>query len=62
MSSIARSLDSCCATTHELSVVAPYRLDLTVSALRRTATNPVDVYTVDGHYLRALVASANPLL
>jgi len=25
MSSIARSLDLCCATTHELSLVTPYR-------------------------------------
>ena len=62
MSSIARSLDSCCATTHELSVVVPYRLDLTVSALRRTATNPVDVYTVDGHYLRALGGFNEPVV
>ncbi len=39
--------------THELSVVAPYRLDLTVSALRRLPSNLVDVYTADGRYLRA---------
>ncbi len=42
------------ATTHELQVATPYRLDLTVSALRRTSTNLVDVYTSDGRYLRAL--------
>lgn len=39
--------------THELLVVAPYRLDLTVSALRRLPSNLVDVYTADGRYLRA---------
>lgn len=40
-------------TQHEISVVAPYRLDLTVSALRRLPSNLVDVYTADGRYLRA---------
>jgi len=28
---------------HALSVVAPFRLDLTVSALRRLSTNVVDI-------------------
>ncbi|MEO7363163.1 MAG: hypothetical protein ABI120_22710 [Gemmatimonadaceae bacterium] len=41
------------STPHELSVVTPYRLDLTVSALRRLPSNLVDVYTADGRYLRA---------
>lgn len=40
-------------TQHEVPVVAPYRLDLTVSALRRLPSNLVDVYTADGRYLRA---------
>ncbi len=35
-------------------VVAPYRLDLTVAALRRISSNVVDVFTEDGRYLRAL--------
>jgi len=39
---------------HELSVVAPYRLDLTVSALRRLSTNVVDVLTPEGQYVRAV--------
>ena len=39
---------------HEIEVVAPYRLDLTVSALRRLSTNIVDVFTADGEYIRAL--------
>lgn len=32
----------------------PYRLDLTVSALRRIPRNPVDLLTAGGHYMRAL--------
>ncbi len=39
---------------HELSVVTPYRLDLTVSALRRLSMNVVDVLTPEGLYVRAL--------
>ena len=39
---------------HELSVAAPLRLDLTVSALRRLSTNLVDLLTSDGQYVRAL--------
>lgn len=49
-------------TTHELQVVAPYRLDLTVSALRRTPTNVVDAYTADGRYMRALGGFAEPVV
>lgn len=37
-----------------LEVRTPYRLDLTVEALRRVPTNPVDVMTADGRYMRAL--------
>lgn len=39
---------------YEARVAPPYRLDLTVCALRRLATNVVDVLTPDGRYLRAL--------
>lgn len=49
-------------TTHELQVATPYRLDLTVSALRRKSTNLVDVYTSDGRYLRALDGFAEPVI
>lgn len=35
-------------------VVAPYRLDLTVSVLRRLSSNVVDVLSPEGHYLRAI--------
>jgi DNA-3-methyladenine glycosylase II len=42
-------------TTQEiLPVVQPYRLDLTVDALRRLASNAVDVVGPDGAYYRAL--------
>ncbi len=49
-------------TTHEIKAVTPYRLDLTVSALRRMASNVVDVYTPDGRYLRALGGFAQPVI
>ena len=39
---------------HELFVVTPYRLDLTVSTLRRLAMHVVDVLTPEGQYVRAL--------
>ena len=49
-------------TTHEIRVEPPYRLDLTVTALRRTTTNVVDVYTADGRYLRALDGRTKPVI
>ncbi len=39
---------------HEVRVELPFRLDLTVSALRRLPTNVVDVLLPDGAYARAL--------
>ena len=42
---------------HELSVAAPFRLDLTVGALRRLSTNIVDILTWDGQYIRAIETS-----
>jgi DNA-3-methyladenine glycosylase II len=39
---------------YEYRVALPYRLDLTVSALRRLSSNLVDVLTPEGEYLRAL--------
>jgi DNA-3-methyladenine glycosylase II len=36
-----------------LSAVPPFRLDLTVAALQRVATNPIDLWTEDGRWLRA---------
>jgi DNA-3-methyladenine glycosylase II len=48
--------------TREIRVKPPFRLDLTVSALRRTPTNVVDVYTADGRYLRALDGRTKPVI
>ena len=47
---------------HELYVSAPFRLDLTVSALRRLSTNIVDVLTSDGQYIRAFESSRGPVV
>lgn len=41
-------------TAHHLPVRPPFRLDLTVDALRRLASNVVDVVGSDGSYYRAL--------
>ena len=42
---------------YDVPVAVPYRLDLTVSVLRRLSTNAVDVITPDGEYARALGGS-----
>ena len=49
------------APHHRIGVAAPYRLDLTVSVLRRLSTNLVDVIAPTGEYCRVLdgVASGN---
>jgi DNA-3-methyladenine glycosylase II len=47
---------------HELPVVTPYRLDLTVSVLRRLSTNVVDLLTPQGTYVRALSGFAKPVI
>lgn len=47
---------------YELDVLPPFRLDLTVSALRRLSSNLVDVYTADGRYLRALAGPGIPIV
>jgi DNA-3-methyladenine glycosylase II len=39
---------------HEIRVASRYRLDLTVSVLRRLSSNVVDVLTPDGQYARVL--------
>ncbi|HEY3584574.1 MAG TPA: hypothetical protein VGL90_09370 [Casimicrobiaceae bacterium] len=48
--------------THTLPTVAPYRLDLTVSALRRLSTNIVDLFTPEGVYVRALSGVDGPVV
>ncbi|MGH7618929.1 MAG: DNA-3-methyladenine glycosylase family protein [Gemmatimonadaceae bacterium] len=62
LSSARRSRSSTGVSTHEIEVKPPYRLDLTVSALRRAPTNVVDVYTSDGRYLRALRGRTRPII
>lgn len=47
---------------HEIPVVMPYRLDLTVSVLRRLSSNVVDVLTPQGVYLRALGGFPAPVI
>jgi DNA-3-methyladenine glycosylase II len=47
---------------HEIPVTAPYRLDLTVSLLRRLSTNLVDVLTPHGRYVRVLGESSEPVI
>jgi DNA-3-methyladenine glycosylase II len=47
-------------STYALPVVPPFRLDLTVSALRRLPTNPIDVLTADGRYLHAVAGPRYP--
>ncbi len=44
----------------QVDVTTPYRLDLTVSVLRRFSTNIVDVVRPDGSYVRALDGGATP--
>ncbi len=48
--------------SYEIPVVMPYRLDLTVSVLRRLSTNVVDLLTPDGQYVRALSAGREPVI
>jgi DNA-3-methyladenine glycosylase II len=47
---------------HEIPLVMPYRLDLTVSALRRLPNNVVDVLTPQGAYVRALPGFPEPVI
>ncbi|MGI9090486.1 MAG: DNA-3-methyladenine glycosylase family protein [Gemmatimonadaceae bacterium] len=47
---------------HDIRVAMPYRLDLTVSVLRRLSTNVVDLLTPEGQYVRALAGSPEPVI
>ena len=47
---------------HSIPIAAPFRLDLTVSVLRRLPTNIVDLLTPRGDYLRALSGPPQPLI
>jgi hypothetical protein len=50
----ARARSTVVRSEHECTVTTPYRLDLTVSVLRRLSSNLTDVLTPEGEYLRAL--------
>ncbi|CAN5302495.1 DNA-3-methyladenine glycosylase [soil metagenome] len=50
------------SSSHEVPVATPYRLDLTVSALRRLSTNVVDVLTPNGQYVRAHCGLNGPVI
>ncbi|HET8835657.1 MAG TPA: hypothetical protein VFN08_13085 [Gemmatimonadales bacterium] len=50
----ARAIDKRVESGYSIAVQAPYRLDLTVNALRRLSTNLVDVLGPDGAYVRVL--------
>lgn len=47
---------------HKVSLKIPYRLDLTVSVLRRLSTNVVDRFTLEGQYIRVLSGFATPVV
>ena len=47
---------------YEIPVATPYRLDLTVSVLRRLSTNIVDLLTPHGTYVRALSGFPEPVI
>ena len=46
---------------YELSVLAPFRLNLVVNALRRLSSNVVDTLSADGSYVRALSGVDSPV-
>ena len=47
---------------YDVHIAVPYRLDLTVSVLRRLSTNIVDVFTRQGEYVRALAGFRDPVV
>lgn len=49
-------------TQHEIALDSPFRLDLTVSALRRLPTNIIDVLTPTAQYLLAFEGAQGPLI
>jgi DNA-3-methyladenine glycosylase II len=49
-------------TEYQIAVRTPFRLDLTVSVLRRLSTNIVDLITVDAEYLRVFDGTRGPVI
>jgi DNA-3-methyladenine glycosylase II len=60
--SSTRAQSTAARSLHEISVPRSYRLDLTVSVLRRLSSNIVDLLTPDGQYIRALGMSRSPVI
>jgi DNA-3-methyladenine glycosylase II len=54
--------DGHAGNNYSIQVQRPYRLDLTVNALRRLSSNRVDRLTPDGEYLRVLGDVAEPVV
>jgi DNA-3-methyladenine glycosylase II len=50
------------SANYEIDVAVPYRLDLTVSVLRRLSANVVDLLTPDGQYVRAFDGFSEPVI
>ncbi len=60
---VRRSTTQALSRSHHIVTVAPpFRLDLTVNALRRLAVNVVDILTPGGEYVRALSGGDPPLV
>lgn len=61
---LERTLTKCRKSmrVHEILVGKPYRLDLTVTVLRRLSTNVVDLLTPQGVYVRALSGYRQPVI
>jgi DNA-3-methyladenine glycosylase II len=51
-----------CSSNYEIDVMVPYRLDLTVSVLRRLSTNVVDLLTPDGQFVRVFDGVRQPVI
>ena len=51
-----------CSSNYKIDVAVPYRLDLTVSVLRRLSANIVDVLTPSGQYIRAFDGFGEPVI
>ena len=60
--SLPESRPGVSSLSYEIHVAAPYRLDLTVSVLRRLPANIIDRLTFDGQYVRAFEASGGPII
>lgn len=58
----AESATAVCTSSYEIDLAVPYRLDLTVSVLRRISANIIDRLMPDGQYIRVFESSNGPLI